>query len=299
MIQDRIAELRKKRHAVILAHNYTDGAVQDIADFTGDSLELSIKARDAGAEVLVFAGVRFMAETAKLLSPKSTVLLPAAGAGCRMADMAPAAEVRRYRESHPGTVLVAYVNTTAAAKAEVDVCCTSANAEKVVRSIDPGQPIMFLPDQNLGANVMARTGRKMELWPGYCPVHHQVPPETIDAARAAHPGAPVLVHPECQPAVVARADHALSTGQMLRFVRESAEKAFIIGTERGILHRMRRDNPGKEFFPLEPTPLLCPNMKLPTLENIAEALENLSGAVELPEELMERARRPIDKMLAL
>ena len=294
----RIDRRRKELGAVILAHNYVSGDVQDIADFVGDSLELSIKARDSHAPVIVFAGVSFMAETAKVLSPGSKVLHPEPSAGCPMADMASAEEVKKYRELHPDALLVAYVNTTAAVKAQVDICCTSANAAKIIRALPADREIMFLPDQNLGANVTAETGRKMELWPGFCPTHNRIMPETIAAARAKHPGAVVLVHPECTPAVVAASDRALSTGGILRFVRESAEKSFIIGTEEGIFHRLRRENPGKEFFALEPAPR-CVNMKKLSLENIAEALDHPERELLLPPDLIEAAARPIVRMIEL
>lgn len=295
---EQITALKKERNALILAHNYVDGEVQDAADFVGDSLELSIRARDARAELLIFCGVSFMAETAKLLSPGSRVLHPAPHAGCPMADMADAAAVRAYKEANPDTVLVAYVNTTAAVKAEVDICCTSANAEKVIQSIPADRPIMFLPDQNLGANVRNATGRAMALWPGYCPTHNRIMPHAIEEARAAYPNALLLVHPECTPTIVAMADYSLSTGGMLRMVRESAAKQFLIGSEHGIIHRMRKENPEKEFIPITPMPR-CPNMKKLTLENLLETLQDLSNEVHLPAEMMERARLPIDRMLAL
>lgn len=293
---ERINRRRRELGAVILAHNYVSGEVQDIADFVGDSLELSIKARDAQAPVIVFAGVSFMAETAKVLSPGSRVLHPDSSAGCPMADMATAEAVHEYRTEHPDTILVAYVNTTAAVKAEVDICCTSANATKIIRSLPADRRIMFLPDRNLGANVMAETGRKLELWPGYCPTHNQITPEMIVEARSVHPGAPVLIHPECPPEVVREADFALSTGGMLRVVRESSAQSFIIGTESGIVHRLRKENPDREFFTIAPEPL-CPNMKKLTLVNIVEALEHPEREVTLPVDLIERARRPIVRML--
>ena len=294
----QIAELKSARKAVILAHNYTLPEVQDAADFVGDSLELSLKARDADAPCIVFCGVSFMAETAKILAPASTVLNPAPEAGCRMADMAPAGAVREYKKSHPDTVLVAYVNTTAAVKAEVDICCTSANADRVVASIPKGKKIMFLPDCHLGSNISASLGRKMELWPGYCPIHHEVTPDEIAAARKLHPGAVALVHPECPPATVAAADKALSTGGMLRLVRSSAEKEFIVGTEYGILHRMRKENPDKLFYELDPRPR-CADMKLVTLEKVRDALRDGKPEVTLPAELMDRARSAIERMLAI
>ena len=293
-----INELKAAKKAIILAHNYTLPEVQDIADFVGDSLELSLKARDAKAPCIVFCGVSFMAETAKILAPGSIVLNPAPEAGCRMADMADAEAVRGYKKQHPDTVLVAYVNTTAAVKAEVDICCTSANADRVVSMIPKDRKIMFLPDCHLGSNITASLGRPMELWPGYCPVHHEVTPNEIAAARKLHPGAVVLVHPECPPATVAAADRALSTGGMLRLVASSEKNEFIVGTEYGILHRMRKENPGKNFYELEPRPR-CADMKLVTLEKIRDALRDGKPEVTLPAELMDRARTAIERMLAI
>ncbi len=294
-IVKEIQELKARRNALILAHNYTLPEVQDIADFVGDSLELSRKAAECRAPVIVFCGVRFMAETAKLLSPESVVLHPNPLSGCPMADMASPEAIRAYRASHPDTLVVAYVNTTAATKTEVDICCTSGNAERLVASLPPDKPLLFLPDANLGANIAARLGRKIALWPGRCPTHQKILPEHITEARLRHPDAVVLVHPECLPAVVALADHALSTGGMLRFVRESPRKEFIIGTEGGILHRMRKENPDKLFHPLEPA-VLCPNMKRITLENIWACLRDMAPAVELDADVLRRARAPIDRM---
>lgn len=295
LIQE-IHSLKKIHNAVILAHNYVCGDVQDVADFTGDSLELSIKARDCSAPVIVFCGVSFMAETAKILSPKAKVLHPAPNAGCPMADMASAEAVAQYKKDHPDTLLVAYVNTTAAVKALVDICVTSANAERVINSIPLEQKIMFLPDQNLAANVSRNLNRKMELWPGFCPTHQKIMPEFIQAARQKYPDAKILVHPECPPAIVDIADAALSTGGMLRYVREQPDTQFVIGTECGIIHRMKKENPTKEFFPIEPPPL-CPNMKKLSLENLRDVLLNLSNEVILDSQLIERARLPIERML--
>ena len=294
----KINELRKIRNAVILAHNYVAAEVQDIADFVGDSLELSIKAAATEAPVIVFCGVSFMAETAKLLAPQSTVLLPEVSAGCPMADMASAEAVRQLRKEHPAAVFVAYVNTTAAVKAEVDICCTSANAEKIVASIPADKEIVFLPDQNLGANVAKNLQRELILFPGYCPTHHRIDPAQLDAARAQYPDSPIVVHPECPVTVTAKADAALSTGGMLKYVRESSAKSFVIGTESGIIHRLRKENPDKEFIALAPAPR-CPNMKKLSLESILKALENMQTPVELPPALIERARLPIDRMLAV
>ena len=294
---EEIKQLKAERNAVILAHNYVRPELQEIADFTGDSLELSIKAKNVKAETIVFCGVRFMAETAKLLSPDSVVLLPNPDAGCPMADMAAADAVAAYRAAHPEAFLVAYVNTTADVKAHVDLCCTSGNAEKIIAELPENQEILFLPDRNLGGNMNRKLDRKMDLWPGCCPTHDHVTPEMIAEARAAHPGAKVLVHPECAPEVVAAADEALSTGGILKFVRESSDKAFIIGTESGILHRLRKENPGKEFYPLQPE-MICPDMKKITLENVRDCLKNMAPRIELPEEILREAVNPIEAMIA-
>ena len=296
-IIEKILKLKQDKGAVILAHNYVNADVQDIADFTGDSLELSIKARDSRAKTIVFCGVSFMAETAKLLSPSSTVLLPVAEAGCAMADMVDASAIRAYKKDHPGAMFVAYVNTTAAVKAEVDICCTSANAEKIVSSIPADKEIVFLPDQNLGGNVMKNLKRDMILFNGYCPTHHRIDPAVLDAMRAQYPNAPIIVHPECPVEVTARADAALSTGGMLKYVKESPAKQIIIGTEVGIIHRLRKENPDKEFIALTPTPR-CMNMKKITLESVLKSLETMTTPVELPPSLIERARLPIERMLA-
>lgn len=295
-LTEEILKLKKERGAVILAHNYVRPEIQDIADFTGDSLELSIKAKEAKAPVIVFCGVRFMGETGKLLSPNSIVLLPNPDAGCPMAEMASAQAVRDYKKQNPDSMLVAYVNSTADVKAEVDICCTSGNSEKIISSIPAGKEIMFLPDRNLGANMNRKLGRSMKLWAGCCPVHDKVTVSMIEEARKEHPGAPVLVHPECRPEVVAAADHALSTGGILKFIRESDGKEFIIGTEQGILHRLRKENPGKNFYPLKPE-MICEDMKKITLENVRDALRDLSGKVELPAEQMCKAVLPIEKMI--
>ena len=294
----KINELRKIRNAVILAHNYVNAEVQDIADFVGDSLELSIKAAATKAPVIVFCGVSFMAETAKLLAPESTVLLPEVSAGCPMADMASADAVKKLRAEHPDAVFVAYVNTTAAVKAEVDICCTSANAEKIVSNIPADKEIVFLPDQNLGSNVAKNLNRKLILFPGYCPTHHRMEVSQLEAARAQYPDSPIIVHPECPVEITAKADAALSTGGMLKYVQESPAKSFIIGTEIGIIHRLRKENPTKEFYALAPAPR-CPNMKKISLESILASLENMQHPVELPQELIERAKAPIERMLAV
>lgn len=297
-LQKEILKLKEQTGATILAHNYVDGAIQDIADFCGDSLELSIKAKKYKADLIVFCGVRFMAETAKILSPDSRVILPNSTAGCPMADMAQVDEVRKYRKEHPDEILVAYVNSTAAVKAQVDWCCTSGNVERVLNAIPADAKVMFLPDRNLGANMTDKLGRPMSLWSGCCPVHDRITLESIREARAAHPGAEVLVHPECRPMIIEAADAALSTGGMLRHVSESLFKEFIIGTELGIIHRMQRENPDKVFHPLLPQ-VVCPDMKKITLENVLSALQGKCEEIVLDPEIMDAARKPIERMLAL
>ncbi|MCL4424531.1 MAG: quinolinate synthase NadA, partial [Firmicutes bacterium] len=259
-----IQRLKEERGAIILAHVYQKPEVQDIADYVGDSLGLSQEAAKTGARVVVFCGVHFMAETAAMLSPEKIVLLPAANAGCPMADMAAAEEVRRKKEE-TGAVVVAYVNTSAAVKAESDYCCTSANAARVLAAIPSGKPILFVPDRHLGEFAARRAEREVILWNGFCPTHHRLTAEDVLAARDEHPGAPVLVHPECRSEVVELADYVGSTSGIINFVQRSQAREFIIGTESGILHPLRKENPEKAFY-LASDKLVCPNMKRTTLE---------------------------------
>jgi quinolinate synthase len=294
----RINALRKEKRAVILAHNYQLAEVQDVADFTGDSLELSRKAAATDADLIVFCGVWFMAETAAILCPGKTVLIPDRHAGCPMVDMAPADEVRAFKARHPGAVVVTYVNSSAEVKAESDICCTSANAVAVVESIPRDRPIVFVPDRNLGSYVASRTGRPLILYPGYCPTHARLQPEDVLKARAAHPGAPVLIHPECNPAVVALADAVLSTSGMCRFARESPAAELIMGTEVGLLHRLKLENPGKRFFALAEQ-AVCPNMKKITLDKVLFALEDEKIRVTVPEEIRLRALQAVNRMIAI
>jgi quinolinate synthase len=295
-INDQIMTLKRERKAIILAHNYTLPEVQDIADFVGDSLELSRKAAECKAKVIVFCGVSFMAETAKILSPNSIVLHPNPYSTCPMAEMVSIGELAEARKKNPRQVVIAYVNTTAQTKTIVDICCTSGNAEKIVSKYPPETDILFVPDQNLGANLNKKLGRNMQLWPGYCPTHNRVMPEHILAAREKYPDAVVLVHPECRPAVVELADYAMSTGQMLDYVRNTLFKEFIIGTESGIIHRMQLENPNKIFHKLEPE-LICPNMKKITLENILDCLINMEPQIRMDKDKMDSARVPIEHML--
>jgi quinolinate synthase len=292
----RIDRLRRERQAVILAHNYQLGEVQDVADFTGDSLDLSRKAAATDARVIVFCGVHFMAETAAILSPAKTVLLPDAESGCPMADMIDAEGLRKMRAEHPGAAVVCYVNSSAEVKAGCDVCCTSANAEKVVASIPAEREVLFVPDRYLGGHVQRRSGRKMILWPGFCPTHVRILPEHVERRRREHPGAIVMAHPECRPEVTALADEVLSTGGMCRFARQSTAKAFIVATEIGILHRLQQENPDKAFVPATEQ-AVCMNMKRITLEKVLWTLEELRPAVAVPEAIRVPAAAALQRML--
>ncbi|MBR4258250.1 MAG: quinolinate synthase NadA [Kiritimatiellae bacterium] len=295
---EEIEKLKRERNAVILAHNYTRPEVQDAADFTGDSLELARRATQVDADVIVFCGVYFMAETAAILNPTRTVLIPDATAGCPMADMITAEQLRELKARHPGAKAVCYVNSTAEVKAECDMCVTSGNAEKVMRTFAPDEKILFVPDQHLGGHIAGLLGRDYTLWPGYCPTHQAITAKSVADARAAHPGAPVLVHPECAKDVREAADFALSTGGMCRFARESAAKEIVVGTETGILHRLRKENPEKVFYPVNER-MVCPNMKKTTLESLAASLREMKTRVVVPEDIAVRARRAIEAMLAI
>ena len=297
-MRDEIESLKRERRAVILAHNYCRGEVQDVADFTGDSLELARRAAEVDADVIVFCGVYFMAETAAILNPGKTVLIPDPTAGCPMADMVTAAQLRELKAKHPGAAAVCYVNSTAEVKAECDMCVTSGNAERVMATFPADREIIFVPDQHLGSHIMGLLGRKYILWPGYCPTHAALSAKSIADARAAHPGAPVLVHPECARDVREAADERLSTGGMCRYARESAAKEILVGTEVGILHRLRRENPEKAFYPVNER-LVCPNMKKTTLENLAEGLREMKHRVTMPDDIAVRARRAVEAMLAI
>ena len=298
MLSAEIRELAKAREAVILAHNYCRAEVQDVADCTGDSLELARRATQVEADVIVFCGVFFMAETAKILNPARTVLIPDPSAGCPMADMITALQLRELKAKRPGAKAVCYVNSTAEVKAECDMCVTSGNAEKVMRTFGPDDEILFVPDQHLGGHVSALLGRTYELWPGYCPVHAKLTAARIAAARAAHPDAEVLVHPECAREVREAADRALSTGGMCSYVRESDAKAFVVGTETGILHRLRRENPGKAFYPVSDE-IVCADMKKITLESLRDALRDMKHEVVVDPGIAQDARRAIEAMLAI
>jgi len=292
---EKIMVLKKKRNAVILVHNYQLGEVQDIADFVGDSLELSQKAAKTGADVIVFCGVHFMAETASILCPDKIVLLPDMNSGCRMAGMITAEQLQAKKKEHPQAVVICYVNSTAEVKAESDVCCTSANAIRVVESLNT-QEILFIPDQYLGHYISDRTGRKMILWPGFCPTHVRIRPERIKELRQEYPQAQIVVHPECTPEVIALADAVLSTGGMCRYAQRGEVREMVVGTEIGIIHRLKKENPGKRFIPVSEQ-AICPHMKLITLEKVLWSLEEMSPEVKVPEAIRLGAKAAVDRML--
>ena len=297
-LAEKIRELKAERNAVILAHNYQPGDVQDIADFTGDSLALSVRAAQTDADVIVFCGVRFMAETAAILSPGKIVLLPDKNAGCPLADMITAGQFRELKQKHPDALVVCYVNSSAEVKAESDYCCTSSNAVEIVESLPRDVEIIFVPDQHLGQFVSERTGRKMILWPGYCITHAAIIEDDINKAKKAHPDAIVMAHPECTEPVKALSDQILSTGQMLKFARQSEAKKFIVATETGIIHTLKKENPDKEFFAAS-SRAVCPNMKRITLEKVLWSLEDMHYRITVPEEIRTRAKNALDKMVAV
>jgi quinolinate synthase len=301
-LQERVRELKKLRNAVILAHNYQVRELQDAADFVGDSLGLSFKAKEADADVILFCGVHFMAETAKIVNPGKTVLLPDLEAGCSLADSCDARALARWKEAHPGVVIVAYINCTAAVKALVDIICTSSNAVKVVNSIPPDKKILFVPDQNLGQWVMAQTGRPMILWPGACSTHVLFTHKAIFRIKQQYPNAKIVAHPECLPAVRMMSDEVCSTEKMVSYCRNSPANEFIIVTEEGMLHRLKRELPDKVFIP-GPTDSChcneCSFMKKNTLEKAVAALENMAPEIILPEDIRRRALVPIERMMAL
>jgi len=295
---DEIRELKAKRKAVILAHNYQPAEIQDLADFCGDSLGLSIEASKTDAEVIVFCGVRFMAETAKILSPRKMVLLPDRWAGCPMADMITAEQLLGLKHKHPEALIVCYVNSTAEVKAESDYCCTSANAVAVVQSLPKDRPIIFVPDQHLGRFVEKQTGRDLILWPGYCPTHAQISEEDVTKAKEQYPDAVVIAHPECTEPVKDLADTLLSTGQMIRFVKDSPAKRFIVATEAGMIHPLKKARPDAEFIPAGSRGV-CPNMKKITLEKVLAALTSLQFQIEVPEAVRLKAERSLQRMVEI
>jgi len=295
-IAEQIAELKRQRNAVILAHNYQIDAVQDLADYVGDSLGLARRAAEVNADVIVFCGVWFMAETAFIVNPGKTVLVPDPDATCPMAQMVDVEKLKALKGEYPDATVMCYVNSSAEVKALSDVCCTSSNAVAIARQIEPDVPIIFVPDQHLGRYVGSQTGRTIVPCRGFCPTHVRIVPETIEALREQHPDAEVLVHPECPAATVALADVVTSTSGMLKHARRSPAHEFIIGTEVGLLHRLRLENPTKEFIPALPAGV-CPNMKRTTPEKVLWALQEMQTEVRVPEPTCTEARRAIDAML--
>lgn len=294
----KITKLKKALNAVILAHNYQTGEIQKIADFLGDSLGLSRNAAASDADIIVFCGVHFMAETAAILSPEKMVLIPEPSAGCPMADMITAGDLRAMKAEHPGAITVAYVNSSAEIKAETDICCTSANAAEVVKSIPEDREVIFVPDRYLGSYVTHKTGRELILFPGYCPVHRLLKAETLENQKRVHPRARVMVHPECTPEVIALADDVLSTSGMERTAAGGGDAEFIIGTEVDMVTRLRRDNPGKKFYPAF-NQMICHDMKKITLEKVLRSLEEKRFQVTVPEEIREKALRSVNAMIGI
>ena len=294
-IVEEINKLKKEKNAIILVHNYQRPEIQDIADFLGDSLGLAKQAAKTDARIIVFCGVRFMAETAKILSPKKIVLLPRKEAGCPMADMITAKDLRRLKKNYPDAKVVSYVNTNADVKAESDVCCTSANAVKVVKNIS-AKRIIFTPDKNLAAYCQRFVDKEIIPWNGYCYVHEKIRKEEVRLAKEKFPDALLLVHPECSPSVIDLADEVLSTSGMLNFAKKSDKKRFLIGTEEGLIYRLKKENPGKEFYAAG-TAKICRNMKLTTLNDVYLSLKEERYTIELPEGIIKSAGKTLKAML--
>jgi len=294
---NKINKLKRERNAIILAHYYQIDEIQEIADYTGDSLGLSRKAAETDADVIVFCGVDFMAESAAILSPDKTVLLPERDAGCPMADMVTVDALRKKKQEYPEATVVCYVNSSAEVKAESDVCCTSSNAIDIINAIDNDQ-ILFVPDQNLGHYVSQQTDKEIILWEGFCITHHRVKDDSIHRVRELHPDAEILVHPECRPEVVELADFVGSTAQILKYAKQSEVKKMIIGTEMGILYQLKQDSPDKQFYFLNQG-LICQNMKKTALHHVAEALEEMKYQISVDEATRTKAKEALDKMLEL
>lgn len=293
---EKIQELKEKRNAIILAHNYQPAVIQDLADITGDSLGLSREAASTDADVIVFCGVHFMAETASILSPAKTVLMPDNKSGCPMADMITAEQLLELKGKHPGALVVSYVNSSAAVKAESDYCCTSANAVEVVESIPKDKEVIFVPDQHLGRHAQEQTGRELILWQGFCPSHILITVEDIKAAREQVPGGVVLTHPECTEPVKEISDELLSTGQMLRFVKQSKKSGFIVATETGMIHALKKVRPDAKFIGASEK-AVCPDMKRVTLDKIISSLKDMKYEVKVPDKIRVKAKKAIERMV--
>ena len=303
-LEAEIDRLRRERNAVILAHYYQESEIQELADFLGDSLQLAMAARDTDADVIVFCGVHFMAETAKILNPDRTVLLPDLDAGCSLAAGCPGDRFRAWRARHPDAVAISYINCSAEVKAASDLICTSSNAKKIVESVPEGTPILFAPDKNLGRWLVEQTGRDMTLWPGSCIVHETFSERKLIALKTRHPEARIVAHPECEPSLLAMADFIGSTSALLRHTTESSHREFIVATEPGIITQMQKAAPEKVFIPAPPRAEgcscnECPFMRLNSLEKLYVCLRDMAPQIEMPAALREAARAPIDRMLAL
>ena len=296
-IKQEIRRLARERNALLLAHNYQRDEIQEIADITGDSLGLSQEAARTTCEVIVFCGVHFMAESAAILAPEKIVLLPRLDAGCPMADMVTPEGLRQMKAQHPGAPVVTYVNSSADVKAESDICCTSANAVRVVNSLDADE-VILVPDRNLGRYIASHTDKTCHLWEGYCPTHDRLLVADVERVLAEHPDALFMAHPECPPEVLALAHHICSTSGMYDYARKSPAKKIIVGTEAGILWRLRRENPDKEFI-LPTSRLICPNMKLTSLEDVLKCLQTMGPEITVPDDIRERAKVTLDRMLAV
>ena len=297
VIVGKIHELARKKNAILMAHNYQNPEIQDMAHFTGDSLELARIAADNEADIIVFCGVHFMAESAYILSPEKKVLLPEKSAGCPMADMADVEELKKMKKRYPDATVVTYINSTAAIKAESDVCCTSSNAVKIVQKVE-GDTILFLPDKNLADYVQRFTEKKIIPWEGFCPTHEQFTADELKNMKKIHPDAIVMVHPECNREVVDLADEVLSTGQMVSFVKETGKQKIIVGTEKGMIHKLQSVAPDKEYI-LASKAFVCPNMKKITLEKVLKSLENEEPEIRVPEEIRIKALGSLTRMLEL
>ncbi len=293
---EKIERLKKERNAIILVHNYQIGEVQDIADYIGDSLELSRTASQTKADVIVFCGVHFMAETASILCPGKRVLVPDINAGCPMADMITKEGLRALKREHPEAMVVGYVNTTAEVKAEIDICCTSGNATEVIESLKDVEEIIFVPDKYLCYYVFTRTNKKLIPWNGYCPTHVKILPDDIIRQKETYPEAKVIVHPECTPEVIQLADEVLSTSGMCKYARTSNASEIVVGTEIGILYRLQKENPEKKFYPASEK-AICPTMKLTTLEKVLWCLEDMKYEVKVTDEVRLKAKKAVDRML--
>ncbi|MCX8106031.1 MAG: quinolinate synthase NadA [Ignavibacterium album] len=303
-VKEEILKLKKELNAVILAHYYQESEIQDIADFVGDSLELARKAKATNADVIVFAGVHFMAETAKILNPNKLVLIPDLEASCSLAEGCPADEFRKFREAHPDHIAITYINCTAEVKALSDIICTSSNAEKIINQIPPDKPILFSPDRNLGKYLIKKTGREMLLWEGSCIVHETFSERKILELKIKHPDAKLIAHPECEEPVLMHADFIGSTSKLLKFIQEDSAQSYIVATETGIIHQMKKAMPGKVFIPAPPQDESCscnecPYMKLNTMEKVYLCMKNKFPEINLDEELRLKALKPIERMLEM